>query len=206
MASGTQDPDAEPDDPGPVDPDDASVPARDGAPSAGSAGGTERSTDPDEVWRAIVANYGDRPVLDEPGGADQPDVEPGPPARPGPADPDARLRRLFEPLDRPGPDRGPADGRGRDGGDDEADLARAPDAPFVPPTPPPLPPTTPARRMAWLGALVAPVVLLLSLVLSIDLPQVLALGLVAWFAGGFCYLVLTMSREPRDPGDDGARV
>ena len=31
-------------------------------------------------------------------------------------------------------------------------------------------------------------------------------ALVAWFVGGFTYLVLQMPRGPRDPEDDGARL
>ena len=186
MASGTQDPGADPDD------SEASGPGEQ-VPGAGP--------DPDAAWHAIVAHYGDRAVLDDPDHGAGPTPDP-----PAAADP-ARLRRLFEPLDRPQaapPGRSEQDTGGPSGPD--ADLGRAPDAPFVPPPPPPVPGTTPDRRAAWIGALGAPVALLLSLVLGIDLPQVVALGLVAWFVGGFCYLVLTMSREPRDPGDDGARV
>ena len=47
-------------------------------------------------------------------------------------------------------------------------------------------------------------VLLVSLILGFDLPQLLAYALVAAFVGGFLYLVVTMTREPRDPDDDGA--
>jgi hypothetical protein len=38
------------------------------------------------------------------------------------------------------------------------------------------------------------------------LPGAVTLGLVAAFCVGFCYLVLQMPREPRDPFDDGAQV
>ena len=33
-----------------------------------------------------------------------------------------------------------------------------------------------------------------------------AYALIAWFVGGFTYLVLLMPRGPRDPDDDGARL
>ncbi len=75
---------------------------------------------------------------------------------------------------------------------------------FVPPPAPPLPTTTPDRYVAWAGVFGAPGVLLLCLVLGVDLPGLLAALLVAAFVGGFLYLVVTMTREPRDPGDDGA--
>ncbi|VXC48777.1 hypothetical protein NOCARDAX2BIS_660001 [Nocardioides sp. AX2bis] len=52
----------------------------------------------------------------------------------------------------------------------------------------------------------APAVLLVSLLVGLTLPTVVALALVAAFIGGFVYLVAKMPREPRDPYDDGARV
>lgn len=77
---------------------------------------------------------------------------------------------------------------------------------FVPPPPPPLPTTTTDRYAAWAAMMGSPVVLLICLVLGVGLPQPLPYLLVAGFVGGFLYLVVTMSREPRDPGDDGARL
>jgi len=77
---------------------------------------------------------------------------------------------------------------------------------FVPPAPPPVPPTTADRYAAWAGVLGAPAVLLVVVVLQLDLPAILGYALIAAFVGGFGYLVATMSREPRDPGDDGARL
>ena len=84
-----------------------------------------------------------------------------------------------------------------------------PEAGFVPPVPPPLPRTTWQRLVAWGGALGAPLVLLVFLVAQLPLPGFLALLLVAWFVGGFVFLVLTMPSGPsaqRPPWDDGARV
>lgn len=77
---------------------------------------------------------------------------------------------------------------------------------FVPPPPPPLPTPPPKRLAAWLGIFGSPLVLLVALVLAIDLPAWLGYGLIAWFVGGFAYLVVHMQRGPRDPGDDGARL
>jgi hypothetical protein len=87
-----------------------------------------------------------------------------------------------------------------DDGDDRDDDR------FVPPPPPPLPHPTPLRLAAWLGVFGAPALLLLDMVLALPLPEWLARGLVAWFVGGFVYLVFHMDRGPRDPWDDGARV
>lgn len=157
-----------------------------------------RPGDDDAAWASIVANFGERAAIDEPGPR---------PSGGGPADPDPeRLRRLFQPFDRPAP----RAGEGRDPeihpGDPDADLAKAPDAPYVPPPAPPLPPTTADRRAAWAGVIGAPALLLVFLLLGLALPTVVALALVAAFIGGFVYLVWKMPREPRDPYDDGARV
>ena len=80
------------------------------------------------------------------------------------------------------------------------------DEPFVPPPPPPLPRPAPRRLVAWAGVFGAPVVLLIALILSWTLPRLLSYGLVAWFVGGFVFLVLSMPRGPRDPWDNGARL
>ena len=77
---------------------------------------------------------------------------------------------------------------------------------FVPPPPPPVPRPEPRRGLAWAGLFGAPVILLVALVFGVYLPGWLSLLLVAGFIGGFGYLVATMSNDPRDPGDDGARV
>ena len=77
---------------------------------------------------------------------------------------------------------------------------------FVPPMPPPVPHPPPVRFTAWVGLFGAPAVLLVALVLGLSLPGWLGYLLVGSFIGGFLYLVFHMQREPRDPGDDGARV
>lgn len=150
-----------------------------------------------------MANFGERARLDEPA-TDEPagDGSRGDPAGGDPA----RLRRLFEPFDRLAPRAG--EGRDPDAGpgDAEADLGKAPGDRFVPPPPPPVPRTTPDRRAAWAGVIGGPALLLVALLLGLALPEVVVLALVAGFVGGFVYLVLKMPREPRDPGDDGARV
>lgn len=77
---------------------------------------------------------------------------------------------------------------------------------FVPPEPPPLPVPEPDRGIAWIGVIGSPLLLLVSLVLGLDLPDWVGYLMVAWFVGGFCYLVARMPKEPRDPWDDGSRV
>lgn len=131
--------------------------------------------DDEDAWQAIIDNYGDRP-----------DIEPDVVAAP----------RRRDPEPDPEPDEAQA---GWDDPDSDWDTDR-----FVPPAPPPIPTTTPQRTAAWAGMLGSPLVLLVCLILQITLPELLAYALVAAFVGGFLYLVMTMTREPRDPDDDGA--
>jgi hypothetical protein len=77
---------------------------------------------------------------------------------------------------------------------------------FVPPPPPPIPRPAPPRAVAWAGVFGVPVILLVCLLASLDLPLVLDYLMLVWFVGGFVYLVATMSREPREPWDDGSRI
>jgi len=78
------------------------------------------------------------------------------------------------------------------------------DEQFVPPPLPPPPVIRPERRLAWVGLVGSPVLLLAFTFLDYALPTVLTGGLVVAFLASFGYLVATM--EPHDPDDDGARV
>jgi len=74
-------------------------------------------------------------------------------------------------------------------------------------TPPPLPPpavVSPERRLAWVGLVASPVLLVLINVVDYPLPGILSFGLVIALIASFGYLVATMA--PRDPDDDGARL
>ncbi|WP_457205724.1 hypothetical protein [Nocardioides sp. P5_C9_2] len=77
---------------------------------------------------------------------------------------------------------------------------------YVPPPPPPLPRPAPPRAVAWAGVFGAPLVLLVCFVGQIYVPTLIDYLLLGWFVGGFLYLVATMSREPREPWDDGSRI
>lgn len=77
---------------------------------------------------------------------------------------------------------------------------------FVAPDPPMAPLPHGLRLVAWLGVLLAPLVMLAAAMAIFSLPRLVGLLLVGWFVGGFGYLVATMPRGPRDPGDDGAVV
>jgi hypothetical protein len=138
-------------------------------------------SDEDAIWRSIIENYGERPTIEE----QEIEVPPS-------------LRDL-EPRPEPGaPEQSeePAELDDRD---------RDPDDHFVPPAPPPIPrPETP-RLLAWIGLFGVPVLVLVALVARIPLPSWLGLFLMAWFVGGFVYLVASMRPRPEDY-DDGARL
>lgn len=135
----------------------------------------------DDAWRAIVENFGERADLDP--------------------DPDPPSAERDEPLPDASPPAGPAPSWDEAYVDSDWSTDR-----FVPPPPPPVPSTSKDRMAAWIGIFGSPTVLLVCLVLSIDLPQLVAYALVAAFVGGFLYLVFQMPRGPRDPDDDGARI
>ena len=78
------------------------------------------------------------------------------------------------------------------------------DETFTPPPLPPPPVISPERRVAWVGLVASPVLLVLVNLLGYSLPGILGVGLVVAFIASFGYLVATMA--PRDPDDDGARV
>ena len=78
------------------------------------------------------------------------------------------------------------------------------DEQFVPPPLPPPPVIRPERRLAWVGLIGSPVLLIAFTFLDYALPTVLTGGLVVAFLASFGYLVATM--QPHDPDDDGARV
>lgn len=142
----------------------------------------------DEVWRAIVENYGERAQLDD---------DPAPDTSQDADGHGDTIERSGEP-DVPTPAGLPA---GR-----PSELAPDPDDRFVPPTPPPLPRPAPPRLAAWAGVLGMPVLVIVLLVLQVGTPPWVTTAMVLWFLGGFAYLVASMPGERPDDDDNGARV
>ena len=136
--------------------------------------------DDDAAWQQIVDNYGERPDVSA---ADAPLVD-TPLIDPSPVDPGA--------ADIPS------------GDPPEPFHLELYDEKFVPPPLPPPPEIRPERRLAWVGLVASPALLLAFTFLDYPLPTVLTGGLVVAFLASFGYLVATM--EPHDPDDDGARV
>jgi hypothetical protein len=77
---------------------------------------------------------------------------------------------------------------------------------YVPPPPPPVPTAEPRRLLAWLGLLGVPVIVLLLILIRRPVPSWLGLMLMAWFVGGFVFLVASMRSGPPEDHDDGAVV
>jgi hypothetical protein len=169
--------------------------------------------DVDAAFAAIVAGFADPlPTGAGPWPAAE-DVEAdAPPSAPG-DDPDAtafpdpaRLRpttraprhRLPEGALDPA-ERAHAEGRGPVPGDDD-------DERFVPPDPPPITSTDLASRLAWLGVLGGPLVLLLAALTWSRLPTLVVILALVAFVGGFITLVARLPRERDDGPDDGAVV
>jgi hypothetical protein len=79
------------------------------------------------------------------------------------------------------------------------------DGGFVPEEPPKLSATDPLTMLAWLGAVGAPVALVLSSMFWRSAPLLAILGMVAVFIGAVVYLIMKLPQE-KDENDDGARV
>jgi hypothetical protein len=79
------------------------------------------------------------------------------------------------------------------------------DGEFVPEDPPKLSATDPLTMLAWLGAVGAPVALVLSSMFWRSAPLLAILGMVAIFIGAVVYLIMKLPQE-KDENDDGARV
>ncbi|RHW26963.1 hypothetical protein D0Z08_12340 [Nocardioides immobilis] len=133
-----------------------------------------REQEREREWQQIVENYGERALLDPEDAAPAP-AAPQPVPEPEDLDDPSEVRDQVHPEDE-----------------------------FVPPTPPPIPRPPLDRLLAWLGVFGVPAVVLFCIVAGISVPSWFGLLMAAGFLGGFGYLVLRMSDEPRDPWDDGA--
>jgi hypothetical protein len=148
-----------------------------------------RDLDEEAAWREIVAHYGDTPSVEP----DAPAVAPVDTNDPEPVE--TPRRDIF--------DRSYLESQELNtqaGWDDEGH--------FVPPPPPPLPQVSPRRKAAWAGLFGGPTLMLVMIVFGWSFPTWVMGLLVAWFVGGFLYLVATMPRSRGDgwSGDDGAVV
>lgn len=144
--------------------------------------------DEDALWQEIVDNYEDTAPGSEPS-EDPADAD----------DPTDAADLLSVPLLDPTAEAEP------DPADEEL-LPWEDEGRFTPPPPEPIPLAAPPRMLAWLGVFGSPVLALVALVAGHPFRGILGLLMVAWFVGGFVYLVRTMGDDPRDPWDDGSRI
>ncbi|MFP3462154.1 hypothetical protein R5O87_15005 [Arthrobacter globiformis] len=91
------------------------------------------------------------------------------------------------------------------GAGDPRDYTVDDDGEFVPEEPPKLSATDPLTMLAWLGAVGAPVALVLSSMFWRSAPLLAILGMVAVFIAAVVYLIMKLPQE-KDENDDGARV
>lgn len=96
----------------------------------------------------------------------------------------------------------PGVGIARDRPEDAEQLADR----FVPPDPPPAPRADRITRLAWVGVVGGPCLLLLAALVWPDLPEVLLLCAVGAFIAGFVTLVARMPHQRDDDDGDGAVV
>jgi hypothetical protein len=162
--------------------------------------------DVDAAFAAIVADFG-RPL---PFGVGPwpaaEDVEPDSPPAAGSdtttvfPDP-ARLRPTARGPRHRLPDGSP------DGADPDSSSVEDPEDRFVPPEPPPITSTDLGSRLAWLGVLGGPLLLLVAALTWSHLPTLLVILALSAFVGGFITLVARLPRERDGDGpDDGAVV
>lgn len=117
-----------------------------------------------------------------------------------------RAFRDFDPLGLAAPPpaeppaaAGPPDAGPRDYEPDDDDGA------FIPEEPPSLADSDPLTVLAWLGAVGAPIALLLSAIFWRSAPLLAVVGMVVAFAASVVFLIMKLPHE-KDEHDDGARV
>ena len=136
-----------------------------------------QSPDEDARWDDIVANYGDRPTVEDAWTRPEPAPAPRPPQQ------DTRAPVRTEPEW----------------------WEREPE-PFVPPTPPPIPRTSPVRTASWVFVIGGPLVLVALAIFRVALPTSGVLIAIAATLASFGHLLWTASPAPREPWDDGSQV
>lgn len=156
--------------------------------------------DVDAAFAAIVADFG-LPVVSG--------VGPWPAAED--VDPETRSATgpettVFPDPARPRPLQNGPRHRLPEGAADDRNAPADPEDRFVPPEPPPITSTDLASRLAWLGVLGGPLVLLLAALAWSRLPTLVVVLSLAAFVGGFITLVARLPRDRDDGPDDGAVV
>jgi len=137
--------------------------------------------DEDALWRGIVEGYGERPEFPETGTSEPEVLEPTD-TIPGEPEPGFEIPRELN------------------------EASWADEGHFVPPEPPPVPRPRGIRAVAWFGIFGIPALMLVLLLAHYTPPSPIGLIMIAWFVGGFGYLVATMNTgsDPDRGWNDGA--
>lgn len=151
--------------------------------------------DLDAAWRAIVAGYGSTGTDPVPRWSATEDVEPEAEA---PSTSSYRILRRPEPTadedwGLPAPESVPR-------------PAEEPEEHYVPPPPPPLPRVHPHTKLAWLGVVGGPLLLILFTALDWSPFYGASVLAIAAFVGGFAALVYRMKDDDPDLGGDNGAV
>lgn len=173
--------------------------AADAGPAAGPGADSPGADSPGAVSSGPGATGPDATVDAAGRAASFRDFDPLGLAGPAPTEPSAAERQASAPRPAIGgeagaPDLGPRDYEVEDDGGD-----------FIPEEPPSLAGTDPLTMLAWLGAIGAPVALLLSAMFWRSAPLLAIVGMVAVFILAVVYLIMKLPQE-KDENDDGARV
>ncbi|MBQ1442383.1 MAG: hypothetical protein IIZ13_00870 [Renibacterium sp.] len=162
----------------------------------------------DEVWADLVSRLKEDSDSTLLGHAETPDGPVGPAAASEPSGPPGAGFSRFDPLNVSKADDSPpprpvsgAMAGPRDYSPPEDDS----DAEFVPAEPASLATVEPAIALGWVGAVGAPIALLLAAMFWRGLPWFAIVGLVLAFIGSAGYLIYRMPGH-RDHDDDGAQV
>jgi len=162
----------------------------------------------DAVWLDLVARLEATPTADSDAAGAGPAVGPHavgpdtPPEAPG----RTSSFRDFDPLGLAGTAPTELSAAERQAGAPPAgDRGHADGGDFVPEEPPSLAGTDPLTMLAWLGALGAPVGLLLAAMFWRSAPLLAIVGMVAVFILAVVFLIMKLPQE-KDENDDGARV
>jgi hypothetical protein len=173
--------------------------------ATGSRGSGE--PDVDQAWEQIVAGFDAAPTDPVPRWPSEEDVIPGAADPADEQDGGWRDGRVIRRVDA-GDGSSPAQQDEYDGTGTEPAAAEpaADEGHFVPPEPPPFPEVEPVTRIAWIGVLGGPALLLVAAILGWELAGPVAFLAVGAFVAGFGTLVTRMKdRPPTDlGGDDGA--
>lgn len=174
------------------DPGRDAHPGNDGSDAGTAASSTSMPSDED-VWRDLVARLESTESMPD----DLEDTQPS-----------ARTDEVARPDDPPAPEQRTAADRFRQdhlGGPRDYAPPEESDG-YVPEEPPSLAGAEPLVVLAWIGAIGAPLALLLSAFIFRSIPMLAVVSIVVVFIASVVFLLMRLPSERGDDHDDGAIV